>query len=361
MKVLFYAVLSLILSTALAGSNECGIPGPSSRIVGGHEATPGQWPWMAFFKIKGKRGFNLCGASILSPDWVLTAAHCVGEMRALDRYSITVGEHDYMKLGEKYEVEHDIKQIIVHPLFKGGRGNYYDIAMLRMTKPISFNSHVRPICLPNANDNHEGQKCHIAGWGVLNGDKDLTDKLMTVSSDVWSYKKCRVKWGEVQRDYQYCFGNGVVGSCAGDSGGPIMCSGNDGRYRVVGLASFGPFKCDNPHTPSVFTRVSRYVPWIKDILSGGSGKNDRDITLAEGVGTKGRCTMKTPACHGWKEDGKCKGSDINGMIRQCTFVCGLCENCKDKDGFCSLWAQMGRCNSGDSILLKCAKSCGLCN
>jgi len=297
----------------------------------------------------------------LNSEWVLTAAHCVGEKRSMDTYSITVGEHDYMKKGEKNEVVHAIKQIIVHPLYKGGRGNYYDIALLRLSKPIAFNAFVRPICLPEVSDNHEGQKCHVAGWGVLNGNGDLTDKLMTVSSNVWSYKKCRVKWGEVQQNYQYCFGNGEVGSCAGDSGGPIMCPGRDGRFRVVGLASFGPFKCDNYNTPSVFTRVSRFVPWIKDILKGGSGKNDPDIALAEGTGTKGRCTMKTPACHGWKEDGKCQGSDVSGMIRQCTYVCGLCNNCKDKDGFCSLWAQMGRCNSGDSILLKCAKSCGLCN
>ena len=58
---------------------------------------------------------------------------------------------------------------------------------------------------------------------------------------------------------------------------------------------------------AVFTRVSRYVPWIKDILAGGSGlEADPDIALAEGKGAAGRCTMKTPACYSWKDDGKCK-------------------------------------------------------
>ena len=77
--------------------------------------------------------------------------------------------------------------------------------MLQMKKPISFNSHVRPICLPKADDNHEGQKCHIAGWGVLNGDKDLTDKLMTVSSNVWRLVAvAENEKGETEMYYNQC-------------------------------------------------------------------------------------------------------------------------------------------------------------
>ena len=60
---------------------DCGLPGPSGRIVGGEEATPHQYPWMAALFIDDKW---FCGGTLISDEWVMTAGHCADDATSVE-------------------------------------------------------------------------------------------------------------------------------------------------------------------------------------------------------------------------------------------------------------------------------------
>lgn len=61
---------------------ECGIRPAyfktATRVVGGDEVKPGTWPWMVSLHGGVAKKF-FCGGTIIHPQWILTAGHCVGE------------------------------------------------------------------------------------------------------------------------------------------------------------------------------------------------------------------------------------------------------------------------------------------
>lgn len=46
----------------------------SGRVIAGEDSKQGQWPWQVAMQ---KYGRFFCGGSLIAPEWVLTAAHCV--------------------------------------------------------------------------------------------------------------------------------------------------------------------------------------------------------------------------------------------------------------------------------------------
>jgi len=204
-------------------------------------------------------------------------------------------------------------------------------------------------------------------------EKYWDEKLQTVGSKIWSYSDCRRKWSTVRQHYHYCFGDGRVGGCMGDSGGPISCGRADGKYEVAGVTSFGDGRCNVPGMPAVWTRVPSYIKWIKSTMGGGSsgggdggdgGDGGGDGGDSGGTGTKGRCKNTVPMCEIWAGIGKCNG-DNKVIIRSCSKACGFCENCVDKRSDCHRLANPPRgASKCDLDVLdmyrNCAKSCGLC-
>lgn len=143
---------------------------PGDLIVGGHEARPHSWPWaVALYRIRQKRKFFQCGASIISQDYVLTAAHCVyrdGEKVLPTDYLLQIGAHNLAKSGEFVE----IKEIIVHENYSPQYHND-DIALLRLKVPLDFNKNkkIAPVCLPEKGSKlgrQPGTLATMIGWGV---------------------------------------------------------------------------------------------------------------------------------------------------------------------------------------------------
>ena len=71
---------------------ECGRKGASTRIVGGTDATPGAWPWQVLIDYKIHEGLHWCGGSILTPYWIVSAAHCFQSSVTPEDYTLTVGK-----------------------------------------------------------------------------------------------------------------------------------------------------------------------------------------------------------------------------------------------------------------------------
>ncbi|XP_076132848.1 chymotrypsin-like elastase family member 2A [Alosa pseudoharengus] len=102
---------------------------------------------------------------------------------------------------------------------------------------------------------------------ATNGDG--SDSLQQALLPVVEYNACKHPdwWSFLMTDKMVCAGgDGKVGSCMGDSGGPLNCQNSNGIWEVHGIVSFGAPSCNQVQRPSVFTRVSAYVSWINSIL-----------------------------------------------------------------------------------------------
>ncbi|KAJ7393989.1 hypothetical protein OS493_003660 [Desmophyllum pertusum] len=112
-------------------SGTCGFR-PSTRIVGGEDASPGAWPWQAMLRWS-PTGSVFCGGSLVAPQWVATASHCVKGSEAGSIY-IRLGAH---KRSETTGTEQDFiaTKVIMHPLYHKPIGMSHDIALLKLDRP----------------------------------------------------------------------------------------------------------------------------------------------------------------------------------------------------------------------------------
>ncbi|XP_062830824.1 suppressor of tumorigenicity 14 protein [Anolis carolinensis] len=140
------------------------------RIVGGENARTGKWPWQASLQL-GTYG-HICGASIISNRWLVSAAHCFQDSDSI-RYSVASGWTAYMGIKtinkniNDYVAMRAVKRIIIHPHYDQYISDY-DIALLEMEAPVFFTELVQPICLPSTPRVFiYGTVCYVTGWGAI--------------------------------------------------------------------------------------------------------------------------------------------------------------------------------------------------
>ncbi|XP_029782204.1 chymotrypsinogen B isoform X2 [Suricata suricatta] len=160
------AFLWLLSCFALVGAafGDCGLPAIKpvlnglSRIVNGEDAVPGSWPWQV--SLQDSTGFHFCGGSLISEDWVVTAAHCGVRTSHL----VVAGEFD------QGASEENIQVLKIAQVFKNPKFNMLtirnDITLLKLATPARFSETVSPVCLPAASDEFPpGLLCATTGWG----------------------------------------------------------------------------------------------------------------------------------------------------------------------------------------------------
>ncbi|TKS87754.1 Transmembrane protease serine 7 [Collichthys lucidus] len=238
----------------------------NERIVGGVNSVEGEWPWQVSLLFSG----NLyCGASILSPDWLISAAHCFSKERLSDPRYWSAHLGMLMQGGAKHVA--DIKRIVVHEYYNAYTFDY-DIALLQLNKPwpSSLRPHVQPVCLPSPSHtvtaNHH---CWVTGWGYLSEeDKVLPSVLQKAEVSLLTQTDCKKSYGPIS-PRMLCAGvpSGEQDACRGDSGGPLSCKAPGGsRWFLIGIVSWGA-GCGRPNLPGVYTRVSKFTSWIYSHIS----------------------------------------------------------------------------------------------
>lgn len=249
----------------------CGVAKALGRIVNGKVIGRARMPWMAHivtnYKIKSTFRQLACGGTILSRRFILTAAHCVhfGYRRPLSidvRYNST-----YLEEGPIASA----KDVIPHPRFSMTTVAN-DIALVKLTKPLRFDKFVKPICLPMRRLELVNKKAYASGWGKLSEGGKSTDRLRYVETKFLPFRKCAPSFNPwVQQDVftgaqVICTKTNGKGVCQGDSGGPVVIWRKGlRRYFQVGVISFS-VGCSKDGHPNVHTRVSYFVPWIRNMM-----------------------------------------------------------------------------------------------
>ncbi|KAM6435178.1 proproteinase E-like [Liasis olivaceus] len=268
----------LVAFLLVAEAHGCGQPTyppiRTGRVVNGEVAIPYSWPWQVSLQYQaGSLFYHTCGGSLIHPSWVMTAGHCIFSDL---RYKVVLGEYDLSRLeGTEQHILINPGDIFVHPGWNPNCvscGN--DIALIRLSRPAVLNDRVQLGCLPPRGELLPNYHlCYISGWGSLYTGGPIPDILQQAMLPVVDHAHCSQPdwWGSVVQESMVCAGGDIKAGCNGDSGGPLSCPGADGRWYVQGIASFvSGWGCNTLQKPTVFTRVSAFIPWIEQIISSNS-------------------------------------------------------------------------------------------
>nr|AWU67093.1 putative trypsin [Crangon crangon]AWU67094.1 putative trypsin [Crangon crangon] len=241
------------------------------NIIGGFPAYEGEFPYqLSLQDISFGFHFHFCGAVIYNENWGISAAQCFqGEDVEDPSNIIAVAGELEIDLIEGHEQTIALSHFIQHEDFDGYRRSN-DIAVMKMSKTLTFNEFVKPVSLPPANHTATGD-CIISGWGTTTEGGISSKVLMKATLPIITDKACRVVYGESLEDTMICAGlpEGGVGGCTADTGGPMVCydveSPLDSPY-LAGIMSWS-HGCARPGIPSVYCEVSHYVDWIESHIS----------------------------------------------------------------------------------------------
>ncbi|XP_070583088.1 transmembrane protease serine 11E-like [Erythrolamprus reginae] len=229
------------------------------RIQGGTIAGEGEWPWQASLQLNG---IHRCGATLISDNWLVTAAHCFRGVRDVRSWTSSFGAR--LRLPT---MRRNLRQIIIHEHYANNVMNHeYDIAVVQMSSPVELTTAVHRVCLPEASYNFPDNKtCVVTGFGALKDDGPSVAELRQTEVKIISNEICnrRKVYNGAISPGMLCAGylEGGKDACQGDSGGPLVTSDSRGIWYLVGIVSWGD-ECAKPDKPGVYTRVSYYRDWI---------------------------------------------------------------------------------------------------
>ena len=253
--------------------------GVTGQIVGGAPATPGEWPWQVALISGSYVGTNyrvahFCGGSLVSAQWVLTAAHCVyygGSVISPSALDVVAGVHDLTNSSGSQR--RDVIQIVVHPSYNDNT-LVNDIALLKLASPVTLGGSgasktaVVPLVSSGVGTLVD-ELAWVTGWGDTVGEENQAPIYPTILQEVQvpviSNTVCSGSYSGILGS-MLCAGyaQGGQDSCQGDSGGPLIVSVN-GQPQQAGIVSSGA-GCADPNYYGIYTRVSSFVDWVDDYV-----------------------------------------------------------------------------------------------
>ncbi|GLV36627.1 easter [Carabus blaptoides fortunei] len=279
---------------------KCGLNPGQERIAHGANATMGQFPWMAllggYISPSQPAPSYFCGGTIINKKYILTAAHCIMNENIKPEFVI-LGELNLLTEidCEPYldtEVCADeplimkVSKVIPHWKYNS-TSLRHDIALLRLEQEIpKYTDFIQPVCLPLKmkldEDYLRNKSLTIAGWGNTFESTFHANILQHARIQTWELDKCNEAVLPLKpkrpvlpiNDLQICAtgaaAENFTETCYVDSGGPlldIVTELPDVKFTQLGVVSFKfDNNCGTVKTPSVFTRVDKYLDWILDTI-----------------------------------------------------------------------------------------------
>ncbi len=234
----------------------------TTKIVGGQNAVHGEFPFIVSLRSGGYGHF--CGGSLIAPNWVLTAAHCV-KGSSVDEVWIGLLDQKDTSGVEKFKVT----KIIANNKYDSSTMDS-DFALIQLDqnssyKPVTLNE--TEILIADEDSAATQIIATTAGWGALKeSDYGLPDQLQKVQVPLVSKKSCNDKAaydGDIT-DTMLCAGykTGGKDSCQGDSGGPLVVTNKSGETVLAGVVSWGQ-GCARANKYGIYSKVSSAINWIK--------------------------------------------------------------------------------------------------
>lgn len=243
----------------------------SDRVINGVPVEEGFAPWQVGL-VRSKEstvvGF-FCGGSLISPRWVVTAAHClVGAPRVKDPrddVQLFVGSRNLDSGGRRVKIE----DVSIHESYEPFLDKPYanDIALIKLSEDVVMPRYL--LMLDEAGEAELAQpkfNGYVIGWGRTGQHKARSKQLLMADLPIVERNECNQRYGGTITDTVICAGDGKKDSCEGDSGGPLVVPDNAGSFLLAGVVSWGP-ACARPEEYGIYTRVSKYLSWIRRVTT----------------------------------------------------------------------------------------------
>ena len=288
------AALALAIPWAPAQAREALPEVPvEGQIIGGSDASITDAPWQVALLLPGDAPTwdrQFCGGSIISAEWILTAAHCVVPD---PRNNVTTQPEQIVVLSGTAELAEEnpspglqsaVSAIIVHPDYVDSTYEN-DVALLRLETPLALGPTRQAIALPGFTSwPANGSPALITGWGnTSTTTSDYPQQMQKATVQVIGSPSAQVCGDYESSQYvasvMLCAGipvEGGIDSCQGDSGGPLAVS-VDGTYYLAGVTSWGD-GCAKPGYPGIYARVSAFTSWISATQAASLGSITVDVT-----------------------------------------------------------------------------------
>ncbi|XP_066986868.1 clotting factor G beta subunit-like isoform X7 [Macrobrachium rosenbergii] len=258
-------------SCIVTASEPCGTVNRVSRIVGGVETEVNEYPWQVAVVYAGTNSV-FCGGSLLNDRIVVTAAHCI-----LAIYNNNIIAE--VLLGAHNLPYPTATQQRIALAGSGYHANYssstfdHDIGFLLLSSAVVLSERVKPVCLPDVLKDYSGYQAVTSGWGTLSEGGPQPVVLNEVDVPILTNEACGQSYYGLVTSNMICAGyaSGGKDSCQGDSGGPLVVE-DSGRWVLVGITSWGN-GCARPGNPGVYTRVTRYISILVDLMKQYGGNN----------------------------------------------------------------------------------------
>lgn len=320
------ALLAAVVPAAAPAATRT--PVPSARIVGGHAPTQA-WPAQTSVVFSTTSGTFVCGGTLVSARWVLTAAHCASND---DNSVLAPGAYLQLRVGSTTRTSGGhattVDQVQRNPNYAPATISN-DLALLHLATPAP--QEPMRIVASGAAESAlwaGGVQATVIGWGVTNPTTGTqATNLVEAQIPMVSDSSCLGAWtaANFSPSSMVCAGGASIDTCGGDSGGPLMVPRN-GYFTLAGVTSWGFDPCGQPGFPGVYARlgapalnawVRSFVPTAAIAISPATPAPGGQVTLSATVAAGAEVT---PPALSWDLDDDGAFDDAVGATATATFA-----------------------------------------